>query len=100
VLLQKRPETGIWASLWTLPQADSGAALQEWFDANVDGALEDAEELPVLQHTFSHYRLHLQVLRTRVQGLKHEHPMMRWVAAVDLPTLGLPAPIRKLLQAG
>jgi len=99
VLLQKRPETGIWASLWTLPQADSGMALQAWFDANVDGALEDAEELPVLQHTFSHYRLHLQVLRTRVEGLKHAHAMLRWVAAEDLPALGLPAPIRKLLQA-
>lgn len=100
VLLQKRPDTGIWAQLWTLPQADSGTALQDWFDAHVLGSLEDAEELPVLQHTFSHYRLHLQILSRRVDGLRGDTPALRWVAAADLPALGLPAPIRKLLDTG
>ncbi|AWH32839.1 A/G-specific adenine glycosylase [Stenotrophomonas sp. SAU14A_NAIMI4_8] len=98
VLLQKRPDTGIWAQLWTLPQADAGSALQDWFDAHVDGSLEDAEELPLLQHTFSHYRLHLQVLSRQVRGLRVEEPTLRWVAADELPALGLPAPIRKLLD--
>ena len=100
VLLQKRPDTGIWAQLWTLPQADSGAALQDWFDAHVRGSLEDAEELPVLQHTFSHYRLHLQILARRVDGLRSDDPGLRWVPAQELPSLGLPAPIRKLLENG
>lgn len=98
VLLQKRPDTGIWAQLWTLPQADAGSVLQDWFDAHVEGSLEDAEELPVLQHTFSHYKLHLQVLSRQVHGLRVEEPTLRWVAADELPALGLPAPIRKLLD--
>ncbi|MGE6332915.1 A/G-specific adenine glycosylase [Stenotrophomonas sp. NPDC077659] len=98
VLLQKRPDTGIWAQLWTLPQADAGSELQDWFDTHVDGSLEEAEELPVLQHTFSHYRLHLQVLSRQVRGLRVEEPALRWVAADELPALGLPAPIRKLLD--
>ncbi|AWT14299.1 MULTISPECIES: A/G-specific adenine glycosylase [Stenotrophomonas] len=98
VLLQKRPDTGIWAQLWTLPQADAGSVLQDWFDVHVDGSLEEAEELPILQHTFSHYRLHLQVLSRQVHGLRVEEPTLRWVAADELPTLGLPAPIRKLLD--
>ncbi|TDV30340.1 A/G-specific adenine glycosylase [Stenotrophomonas sp. CC22-02] len=98
VLLQKRPDTGIWAQLWTLPQAEAGSVLQDWFDAHVDGSLEDAEELPVLQHTFSHYKLHLQILSRQVHGLRVEEPTLRWVAADELPALGLPAPIRKLLD--
>lgn len=98
VLLQKRPDTGIWAQLWTLPQAEAGSELQDWFDAHVDGSLEDAEELPVLQHTFSHYKLHLQVLSRQVHGLRVEEPTLRWVANDELPALGLPAPIRKLLD--
>ncbi|HYQ24812.1 A/G-specific adenine glycosylase [Stenotrophomonas sp.] len=98
VLLQKRPDTGIWAQLWTLPQADVGSDLQDWFDTHVDGSLEEAEELPVLQHTFSHYRLHLQVLSRQVRGLRVQEPALRWVAADELPALGLPAPIRKLLD--
>jgi len=100
VLLQKRPDTGIWAQLWTLPQAESGIALQDWFDAHIDGSLDDAEPLPVLEHTFSHYRLHLQVLAATVQGSRGEDAGVRWVAAEELATLGLPAPIRKLLQTG
>ncbi|MCC7635893.1 A/G-specific adenine glycosylase [Stenotrophomonas rhizophila] len=100
ILLQKRPDTGIWAQLWTLPQADSGSALQDWFDAHIDGSLEDAEPLPVLQHTFSHYRLHLQVLVRRVHGLRVEDPGLRWADTDALATLGLPAPIRKLLDSG
>ena len=100
VLLQKRPDTGIWAQLWTLPQADSGTALQDWFDAHVLGSLEDAEELPVLQHTFSHYRLHLQILSRQVDGLRNDIAGLRWVPAQELPSLGLPAPIRKLLENG
>lgn len=98
VLLQKRPDTGIWAQLWTLPQAEAGSMLQDWFDAHVDGSLEDAEELPVLQHTFSHYKLHLQVLSRQVHGLHVEEPTLRWVASDELHALGLPAPIRKLLD--
>ncbi|HIE4143509.1 TPA: A/G-specific adenine glycosylase [Stenotrophomonas maltophilia] len=98
VLLQKRPDTGIWAQLWTLPQADAGSVLQDWFDVHVDGSLEEAEELPVLQHTFSHYKLHLQVLSRQVHGLRVEEPTLRWVASDELHALGLPAPIRKLLD--
>jgi len=67
---------------------------------HVRGSLEDAEELPVLQHTFSHYRLHLQILARRVEGLRADDPAMRWVADHELPALGLPAPIRKLLESG
>jgi len=101
ILLQKRPDSGIWASLWTLPQADDGVALQDWFDQHIDGQLEQAQALPVVRHVFSHYRLLLQVLRVRVEGLRGDidaAPGLRWVAPQDLPALGLPAPIRKLLQ--
>jgi hypothetical protein len=93
-------DTGIWAQLWTLPQADSGIALQDWFDAHIEGSLDDAEPLPVLEHTFSHYRLHLQVLVATVQGSRGEDAGVRWVAAEELEKLGLPAPIRNLLQTG
>lgn len=52
----------------------------------------------MLQHTFSHYRLHLQVLSRQVNGLRVEEPTLRWVAYDELRALGLPAPIRKLLD--
>ncbi|KAF1696276.1 A/G-specific adenine glycosylase [Pseudoxanthomonas daejeonensis] len=102
LLLQRRPPTGIWASLWTLPQADTEAQLREWFEGEVDGDYDAAEELPVIVHTFSHYRLHLQPRRLRRVAPRPrvgDNEAQRWVARADLGALGLPAPIRRLLDA-
>jgi len=100
-LLQRRPPTGIWASLWTLPQADTTSALQDWHDARIHGHFDNAEPLPTLVHTFTHYRLHLQLLRLRKVAPRdavRDNDDLRWVSRAGLPSLGLPAPIRKLLD--
>ncbi|KAA8918022.1 A/G-specific adenine glycosylase [Xanthomonas sontii] len=102
LLLQRRPPTGIWASLWTLPQAETESELRVWFARWMRGrAYDDAEALPPIVHTFSHYRLHLQPLRLRKVAMGDalgDNGDLRWVARADLSTLGLPAPIRKLLD--
>ncbi|PKV11942.1 A/G-specific adenine glycosylase [Xanthomonas prunicola] len=101
ILLQRRPPTGIWASLWTLPQADTDSGMRAWFDRSIDGSYERADAMPPIVHTFSHYRLHLQPLRLRKVALRasvRDNDDLRWVARADLGALGLPAPIRKLLD--
>ncbi|MCW0374731.1 A/G-specific adenine glycosylase [Xanthomonas sacchari] len=102
LLLQRRPPTGIWASLWTLPQADTDSELRAWYARWMRGrAYDDAEALPPILHTFSHYRLHLQPLRLRKVAMGDalgDNGDLRWVARADLSALGLPAPIRKLLD--
>jgi A/G-specific adenine glycosylase len=102
ILLVQRPPVGIWSSLWTLPQADDDAAMREWFAAQIRGNYDTAEELPTVIHTFTHFRLHLQPLRLRKTALRNavrENSAMRWVSRKELSTLGLPAPVRKLLGA-
>ncbi|WP_434982309.1 A/G-specific adenine glycosylase [Xanthomonas arboricola] len=102
ILLQRRPPTGIWASLWTLPQAETDSGMRAWFDKHIDGNYDRADELPLIVHTFSHYRLHLQPLRIGKVALRpavRDNDDLRWVARADLASLGLPAPIRKLLDA-
>ncbi|MBN6100848.1 A/G-specific adenine glycosylase [Xanthomonas sp. CFBP 8703] len=104
LLLQRRPPSGIWASLWTLPQAESESELRAWFEREIRGrgrGFDDAEPMPPIVHTFSHYRLHLQPLRLRKVALRdavRDNDDLRWVARADLSALGLPAPIRKLLD--
>lgn len=102
LLLQRRPPTGIWASLWTLPQADTDARMRQWYAHAIDGDYDAAEELPPIVHTFSHYRLHLRVLHLRKVAPRHrvgDNETLRWVARAELAALGLPAPIRKLLDS-
>ncbi|QNH12419.1 A/G-specific adenine glycosylase [Xanthomonas sp. SI] len=103
LLLQRRPPSGIWASLWTLPQAESESELRAWFERETRGRdFDAAEPMPPIVHTFSHYRLHLQPLRLRKVALRdavRDNDDLRWVARADLSALGLPAPIRKLLDS-
>ena len=103
VLLERRPATGVWAALWSLPQADDHAQARAWFDASVGGGVDfDAAEpsLPIA-HGFTHYRLQLHPLRWRALAPRDsvgDNGDIRWVPRDALRTLGIPAPIRRLIE--
>jgi A/G-specific adenine glycosylase len=103
VLLQRRPPVGIWASLWTLPQADDEAQAARWFATHTAGIGFDAgETLPPIAHAFSHYKLELQPRRWRRVALRDavgDNDDLRWCSRAELAALGIPAPIRKLIEA-
>ena len=100
VLLQRRPSTGIWAALWSLPEfADDTAAL-DWFDAHIEGEFDAGDALEVVPHTFSHYRLRMHPRAwgdVAPRAAIRDNDDLRWVARDDLVTLGIPAPVRALL---
>ena len=101
VLLQRRPPAGIWASLWSLPEADDHEQARHWFSTHLHGDYDRAEPMAEILHSFSHYRLRMQPLFWRAlaaQERVRDNDDLRWVARGDLLSLGLPAPIRKLLR--
>jgi A/G-specific adenine glycosylase len=103
VLLERRPPTGVWASLWSLPQLEPDErAVHEWLATHVSGIDAPAEPLPTVAHGFSHYRLDLQPLRWRnLSPRMHvaDNDALRWVAREGLAELGIPAPVRRLLES-
>jgi A/G-specific adenine glycosylase len=102
VLLQRRPPTGVWASLWSLPEAADHENARHWFDAHLAGDYDTASPLAAIAHVFTHYRLQIQPLRWRGMALRTQvadNDDLRWVPRDAMRTLGIPAPIRKLLQA-
>lgn len=95
VWLQQRPSTGVWAKLYALPMFDSFEALSQTLPEPMQAQLVHTE---VVKHVLTHRDLFLHpillMLPERVslgQG--------QWVEASNWPQLGLPAPIRKLLQS-
>ena len=101
VLLQRRPATGVWAALWSLPEAADHAAARAWFDAHVAGDYDALAPLAPIAHGFTHYRLQLQPLALHGASLRPraaDDDTLRWVAPKELDALGIPAPIRRLLQ--
>ncbi|MEJ7747173.1 MAG: A/G-specific adenine glycosylase [Luteimonas sp.] len=101
VLLQRRAPTGIWASLWSLPEAEDHDSARDWFARHLHGDYDHAEPLPTIAHGFSHYRLHIQPLRwraIRARAIVRDNDELRWIAHDELQSLGLPAPVRTLLH--
>ncbi len=101
VLLQRRPPTGIWASLWSLPEAADHDQAKAWFEHHMDGDYGHGVMLEPILHSFTHYRLSINPFAWRdvaLQARIHDNDVLRWVARETLVSLGIPAPVRSLLQ--
>jgi A/G-specific adenine glycosylase len=102
VLLQRRPPSGIWASLWSLPEAIDHDRARAWFERHVVGDYRHGAALEHIQHSFTHYRLLIQPLAWRDAALRSsilDNDALRWVASDELNALGIPAPIRTLVTS-
>ncbi len=102
VLMIKRPPVGIWGGLWCFPQFDTEADASEWLNESADVALATAVKMPVLNHTFSHFKLHIQPLKI---SLKHpisnsvmENHETLWYNIKTEFDGGLAAPVTTLLN--
>jgi len=74
VMMLKRPPVGIWGGLWCFPQFDTEADASEWFDSYGGESLDAVTRMPILSHTFSHFKLHIQPLI-----IAQKHPINRSV---------------------
>jgi len=101
-LLMRRPPTGIWGGLWSLPQIDADNE-NYWQRFEIEHSIKlipDPEREPSLIHTFSHFRLHLQPLTARLESYAADvadSPDLRWMCIDEAQKMGLPAPIREIL---
>ena len=99
ILMHRRPPTGVWASLWSLPEADGVEAATLWLDRHARVGVVD--RLPTIRHTFSHFRLRIHPLMwndARPNDAIGDTGDLRWQSPDALSELGLPSPIRKLLE--
>jgi len=101
VWLVQREARGVWAGLWTLPLFDDGAALV----ALTAGWPGRTEILPAFTHALTHFDWQLEPVRHVLPvraALRRIEPALgegRWFSRADALALGLPAPVRKLLQS-
>jgi A/G-specific adenine glycosylase len=100
LLLERRPPVGVWAELWSLPEAsDIEAAKLSTASVHARGDIV-FRHLPTFTHTFSHYRLDITPLTVDIQTKSRvsEKSNRRWVSRDEAKKLGLPAPVRKLIE--
>jgi A/G-specific adenine glycosylase len=100
VLLERRGPQGVWSGLWSLPEASDHD--DAWRVAQGLARIDDVVALTPFVHVFSHYRLNVEPwLFDDASAAKavNDTPHLRWYTLTELFALGLPAPVRSLLQA-
>jgi len=102
ILLQKRPPSGIWGGLWSLPEytGEQFENINHWAQQQLGYAITAISSETPLRHTFSHFHLDITPVRAR---LNHTVCVMDddqslWYNSANPESLGMAAPIRKLLN--
>ena len=100
VLLERRPPTGVWGGLWSLPQLEPTIDPVAWCEAEVGRGVHRVADWPVRRHTFSHFHLDMQPVEVRLDrpGLRAlEGDGRVWYKPGDPDARGLAAPISRML---
>ena len=98
VYLVQRPARGVWAGLWSLPEFDAADTLQ----ALSAGWPGQGSWLAPIAHALTHFDWTLQTLDWQLPAhatLPWTHQDGRWFACATALSLGLPTPVRRLLDA-
>ncbi len=91
ILLQRRPPTGIWGGLWSLPEVEPG---------DVSANDPSIKKLPSIRHELTHRSLFITPWLTDAMPVAevaqgdHQH----WFTIKEALSLGLPQPVRKLIE--
>ena len=99
VLVEKRPATGIWGGLWSLPEAPAGDDAAKRVRRDYGLRVESVEELEPFRHAFTHFTLAVRPWLVRARGdlAPAREPFAMWLSLQDAQDAGLPAPIKRLL---
>nr|WP_267869506.1 A/G-specific adenine glycosylase [Massilia agrisoli] len=104
VLLEQRPDSGIWGGLMSLPELDGHQACDGAIPiddvvraAGVFGDVEETEALMPLVHVFTHYKLHIAPYRIAIAKRAELDSGYVWWDLARIEQAPLPAPVKKLL---
>ncbi len=106
ILLQRRPPSGIWGGLLSLPEIPIDADTTQWCKHTLGITIKKKICWPVLRHTFSHFHLDISPVLSTYKS--HKNSVMdetEWVWYNSDPKNepqktvgGLPAPVARLLK--
>ena len=99
ILLYRRPSTGLWGGLWSLPEVASLDELATLAQAQ-RLTLAQGKALAPLTHTFSHFQLSIEpwLIPVTVHSAGVAEGEWLWYNLAQPPRLGLAAPVKKLLK--
>jgi A/G-specific adenine glycosylase len=100
LLVERRPATGIWSGLWSLPELPADADVAEALRGRFGIEAATIVALAPVVHGFTHFTLTLHPLRIAVRRWqpRAESPECLWLTRDDATSAALPAPIKRLIR--
>lgn len=101
ILLQKRPETGIWGGLWCFPETDAVDGVARWCHATVGKEPLETRVCPVVRHSFTHFDLDMTPVEARLAGCDDrimDGDGWLWYNRHEPAAVGLAAPVARLME--
>ncbi len=99
VLLERRPPSGIWGSLWCFPELHNGDDVVAQSRARYGVSGVGGPQLESIEHGFTHFHLtiHPRVVEVTRRNTRAAQPGNIWITIEDAKHAAIPAPVRKLL---
>jgi A/G-specific adenine glycosylase len=100
VYLERRPESGIWGGLWSLPEVNE-RSVEDWCRERLARGPAEVERWTVLRHSFSHYDLDIQPILVRIEAPLRkvaDFDDARWHPLDHKLPGGVAAPVSQLLE--
>jgi len=101
VLLEKRPDTGIWGGLWSFPEVGEVPAIEKLCLERVGVVPERIEIRPVVNHSFTHFDLDMTPVEVHVAKAPEramDGDRWLWYNHRSPAAVGLAAPVARLLE--
>lgn len=102
LLLERRPPSGIWGGLWSLPECPQDEDIAKWCRERLGLQVIEVGRCDPFKHTFSHFQLEITPVRGRATGTATttimEPGAPLWYKTQSFNQLGLPTPVKRLLQ--
>jgi len=101
ILLEQRPNKGIWGGLWSFPEFDTTSELETFSQQKLTTNTANIEVQTTIRHIFTHFKLdifpYLVHSSIYVQQIDH-NKTFSWYTINDALRLGLPAPVKAFLK--
>jgi len=99
IFLYKRPATGIWGGLWSLPEINTSENIEMYCQQQLGICVAPAGSLATLDHQFTHFklRIHPRLLQVTSQSVTKSLQGI-WIKPDAAIKHAIPTPVRKLLE--
>jgi len=101
LLLEKRPPSGIWGGLWSLPECSVVTDVFTYCKSEIGFTVTESGSQECWFHTFSHYRLNVQARLLRAASnaaVIQDKSEYAWFNKNELDELALSAAVMKLME--